>query len=116
MPAHVRQVAKRELALECDYSYEARCQQQFRQLVAADPDFTTNVNVPRVITDLCTPRLLTTELVPGAHIDKVSVIVSVCLSHTGGTCSNIIHVCLSPASTAPHEIFNIQHSLAVPCH
>lgn len=65
------QVAKRELALECDYSYEARCQQQFRQLVAADEGFHINVNVPQVITELCTPRLLTTELVPGAHIDKV---------------------------------------------
>ena len=67
------QVAKRELALECDYSYEARCQQQFRQLVAADEGFHINVNVPQVITELCTPRLLTTELVPGAHIDKVGL-------------------------------------------
>ncbi|BDA48587.1 Atypical kinase COQ8A, mitochondrial [Coccomyxa sp. Obi] len=66
-------VAKRELALECDYSYEARCQQQFRQLVAADEGFHIHVNVPQVITELCTPRLLTTELVPGAHIDKVAL-------------------------------------------
>jgi hypothetical protein len=63
-------VAKRELALECDYSYEARCQQRFRQLVLADPDLGRNVNVPEVITHLSTQRLLTTEWVPGAHVDK----------------------------------------------
>ena len=65
------QVAKRELALECDYLYEARCQQQFRALVRGDPDLRDVVSVPDVITELSTPHLLTTEWVPGAHIDKV---------------------------------------------
>ena len=66
------QVAKRELALECDYSYEARCQAKFRELVMADTDFALHVRVPDVVSELCTPRLLTTELVPGVHIDKAS--------------------------------------------
>ncbi len=66
------QVAKRELALECDYSYEARCQKKFRELVMADTDFAMHVRVPDVVSELCTPRLLTTEWVPGVHIDKAS--------------------------------------------
>ena len=66
------QVAKRELALECDYSYEARCQKKFRELVMADTDFALHVRVPSVVPELCTPRLLTTEWVPGVHIDKAS--------------------------------------------
>ena len=66
------QVAKRELALECDYSYEARCQKKFRELVMADTDFALHVRVPDVVSELCTPRLLTTEWVPGVHIDKAS--------------------------------------------
>jgi len=64
------QVAKRELALECDYSYEARCQKRFRELVMADTDFALHVRVPDVVSELCTSRLLTTEWVPGVHIDK----------------------------------------------
>ena len=66
------QVAKRELALECDYSYEARCQKKFRELVMADTDFALHVRVPDVVSELCTSRLLTTEWVPGVHIDKAS--------------------------------------------
>lgn len=69
------QVAKRELALECDYSYEARCQQRFRQLVIDDPDLGRNVHVPDVISELSTPRLLTTEWVPGSHIDKANALL-----------------------------------------
>ena len=40
------QVAKRELALECDYAYEARSQAQFRALVRGDPDLRDAVSVP----------------------------------------------------------------------
>lgn len=69
------QVAKKELALECDYSYEARSQKRFRELVMADTDFALHVRVPDVVSELCTPRLLTTEWVPGVHIDKASYVV-----------------------------------------
>ena len=69
-PAPAAQVAKRELALECDYGYEARCQSQFRRLIAADPSLAMAVSVPYVVEELSTPRLLTSEWVPGVHIDK----------------------------------------------
>ena len=71
MRAPELQVAKRELALECDYAYEARSQAQFRALVRGDPELRDVVSVPDVIGELCTRHLLTTEWVPGAHIDKV---------------------------------------------
>jgi hypothetical protein len=51
MPAPTRvctQVAKRELALECNYSYEAAAQGRFRELVAADPQLAQLFYVPQV--------------------------------------------------------------------
>lgn len=65
------QVAKKELAMECDYSYESRCQTRFKALVEADPEFNSIFRVPAVIPELSSLRVLTTELVPGVHIDNV---------------------------------------------
>lgn len=42
------QVAKRELALECNYSYEAAAQGRFRELVAGDPQLAQLFYVPQV--------------------------------------------------------------------
>ena len=66
------QVAKRELKLECDYRYEARCQMRFVQLIADDEDFRDVMHVPAVIPELCSASVLCSEWVPGVHIDKVS--------------------------------------------
>ena len=65
------QVAKRELKLECDYRYEARCQMRFVQLIADDEDFRAVMHVPAVIPELCSASVLCSEWVPGVHIDKV---------------------------------------------
>lgn len=65
------QVAKRELKLECDYAYEARCQTRFQQLIADDPDFKHVMSVPAVVPELSSSSVLCTEWVPGVHIDKV---------------------------------------------
>eukprot|EP00884_Botryococcus_braunii_P002081 jgi/Botrbrau1/11874/Bobra.126_2s0009.1 len=64
-------VAKRELALECDYQYEARCQDRFGRLVGGDASFAGRVFVPAVVPELCSSRILTTEFVEGVHIDKM---------------------------------------------
>lgn len=42
------QVAKRELALECNYTYEAAAQQRFRDLVAGDEELAKLFYVPQV--------------------------------------------------------------------
>eukprot|EP00198_Chlamydomonas_reinhardtii_P013183 XP_001702520.1 ubiquinone biosynthesis protein [Chlamydomonas reinhardtii] len=64
-------VAKRELALECDYTYELACQQRFRRLFAADPALAPHFHVPDVVPQLSSARVLTTEWVQGVPIDRV---------------------------------------------
>lgn len=67
-------VAKKELALECDYGYERAAQQRFRSLVEADPECwdEMRLRVPRVFEHLSTDQILVTERVGGVHIDKVA--------------------------------------------
>ncbi len=65
-------MAKKELALECDYTYELACQQRYRALIAADAALAPHFHVPDVVPELSSPRILTTEWVRGVPIDKVS--------------------------------------------
>ena len=53
-------MAKRELALECDYVHEARAQQRFKALVAAQPELQEHVSVPDVIPALSSRCVLAT--------------------------------------------------------
>ena len=71
MVLHLLQVAKRELALECDYEYEARCQKRFKQLLSTDAELSDHMRVPDVIDELSGKTVITSEWVPGVHIDKV---------------------------------------------
>ncbi|KAG2446128.1 hypothetical protein HXX76_000725 [Chlamydomonas incerta] len=64
-------VAKRELALECDYTYELACQQRFRRLFATDPALGRAFHVPDVVPELSSARILTSEWVKGVPIDRV---------------------------------------------
>lgn len=59
-------VAKRELALECDYRREAEYSERFRELLNDDPVF----KVPEYIPELSTDQVLTTEYVPGYPLDQ----------------------------------------------
>ncbi|GER45868.1 ABC1 protein [Striga asiatica] len=63
-------VAKEELSRECDYELEAKNQKKFRSLLTD----TNGFYVPFVVDDLCSRRVLTTELVPGVPIDKVALL------------------------------------------
>ena len=78
------QVAKKELALECDYGHEARSQARFRELIDADAGFAGAVNVPGVVWPLCSERVITTEFVPGVHIDKARARAAGLLSSGAG--------------------------------
>lgn len=60
------QVLQRELEWECDYRREADCARRFRQLLAGDPFF----EVPRVVAELTTRRVLTMELGSGVPLDQ----------------------------------------------
>lgn len=59
-------VAKAELALECDYRWEAQAQQRFGVLLKDDPAFL----VPDVVPELCTSAVMTSVLAPGVAIDQ----------------------------------------------
>ncbi|EYB92669.1 hypothetical protein Y032_0191g1308 [Ancylostoma ceylanicum] len=60
------EVARRELAMECDYMREARAMKKFRELLADSKDFF----VPEVVDSLTTNRVLTAEYVVGKPVDK----------------------------------------------
>ncbi|KAK9837605.1 hypothetical protein WJX74_001275 [Apatococcus lobatus] len=64
-------VAKRELAIECDYENELECQQRFARLINNDPNLTPHFHVPAAIPELSSARVLASEWVPGVHIDRV---------------------------------------------
>ena len=72
-------VAKKELALECDYLREAECAERFSELLRGDATgLAEAVRSPLVVRfaggggAVTTRRVLTTELVPGVHIDRVA--------------------------------------------
>lgn len=64
-------VAKKELAMECDYTLELVAQQRFKKLVASDAWAASHVTVPEVFPELSTDKILTSEFVPGVSIDKL---------------------------------------------
>ncbi|CAN1199895.1 Protein ABC transporter 1, mitochondrial [Linum perenne] len=61
-------VAKEELTRECDYELEAANQKRFRTLISNKKGF----YVPIVVDELSSKRVLTSELVSGVSIDKVT--------------------------------------------
>ncbi|EOA99119.1 Chaperone activity of bc1 complex-like, mitochondrial, partial [Anas platyrhynchos] len=65
-PEHLIEVLSRELALECDYQREAACAKKFQELLKDHPFF----YVPRVVDELCSKHVLTTELVSGFPLDQ----------------------------------------------
>ena len=48
------------------------CMNRYRELVLDDPILRRHTYVPRVFPDLCTNRVLTTELVTGEAIDRAA--------------------------------------------
>lgn len=64
------EVAREELAEECDYTLEAAHQARFRSLLADDPDF----DVPELVQELSTASVLTSGWVDGVPIDDDSVV------------------------------------------
>ena len=69
---NVIKVGRDELKIECDYQREVANQQRFQKLISSDPSLVADrFVVPKVINELCTNRILVTELVSGGTIDKV---------------------------------------------
>ena len=59
-------MAKRELVWEVDYLREAEYTERYKEMIAHYPEY----YVPKVIRELTTKSILTTEFVPGYPLDK----------------------------------------------
>lgn len=63
---NIVKVAKRELAWEVDYLREANYTEKYGEMIQKHKEY----RVPRVIREVTTKSVLTTELVPGVPLDK----------------------------------------------
>ncbi|XP_069340618.1 atypical kinase COQ8A, mitochondrial [Eulemur rufifrons] len=86
-PEHLIDVLRRELALECDYQREAACAKKFRELLKDHPFF----YVPEIVDELCSPHVLTTELVTGFPLDQAEELSQEIRNEI---CYNILVLCL----------------------
>ncbi|KAF7460191.1 Hypothetical predicted protein [Marmota monax] len=86
-PEHLIDVLRRELALECDYQREAACARKFRELLKDHPFF----YVPEIVDELCSPHVLTTELVSGFPLDQAEGLSQEVRNEI---CYNILVLCL----------------------
>ncbi|XP_008582736.1 PREDICTED: chaperone activity of bc1 complex-like, mitochondrial [Galeopterus variegatus] len=86
-PEHLIDVLRRELALECDYQREATCARKFRELLKDHPFF----YVPEIVDELCSPHVLTTELVSGFPLDQAEGLSQEIRNEI---CYNILVLCL----------------------
>lgn len=86
-PEHLIDVLRRELALECDYQREAACAKKFRELLKDHPFF----YVPEIVDELCSPHVLTTELVSGFPLDQAEELSQEIRNEI---CQNILVLCL----------------------
>ncbi|SPP89383.1 atypical kinase COQ8B, mitochondrial [Drosophila guanche] len=91
---NVVRVAKRELQWEVDYEREAEYTEKFRQMIAPYPEY----YVPRVVRDLTTSSVLTTELIPGVPLDKC---FDLSYEHRAHIAASVLKLCL-------RELFEIE--------
>ncbi|XP_016967875.1 atypical kinase COQ8B, mitochondrial [Drosophila biarmipes] len=91
---NVVRVAKRELQWEVDYDREAEYTEKFREMIAPYPEY----YVPRVVRDLTTSSVLTTELVPGVPLDKC---FDLSYEHRAHIAASVLKLCL-------RELFEIE--------
>jgi aarF domain-containing kinase len=64
-------IAKAELALECDYTHEARCQREYKARMNASDSLRDIFAVPDVIPELSARRVITGEWMEGVAIDQI---------------------------------------------
>jgi aarF domain-containing kinase len=76
--AHVIQVAKEELARECDYVIEASNQKRYKELLSDSEGY----YVPKVTDELSSKKILTSEFVPGAFDISFCIFFNVIVSFT----------------------------------
>ncbi|KAI9207211.1 ABC1 family-domain-containing protein [Polychytrium aggregatum] len=65
-------VARMELGWECDYRREAESVERFAEIIKSDRHLRSFFNVPRVIPELSSQHVITTEFVHGLPLGKVA--------------------------------------------
>ncbi len=63
-------VMEKELEDECDYAREAEMNRRFRAVIESDDDSKDRFAVPRTVDSLCTPNVLTTEMMRGLPLTQ----------------------------------------------
>ncbi|EDW62621.1 atypical kinase COQ8B, mitochondrial [Drosophila virilis] len=91
---NVVRVAKRELQWEVDYAREADYTEKFRQMISPYNEY----YVPKVVRELTTSSVLTTELVPGVPLDKC---FELSYEHRSHIAASVLKLCL-------RELFEIE--------
>ncbi|EDW05793.1 atypical kinase COQ8B, mitochondrial [Drosophila mojavensis] len=91
---NVVRVAKRELQWEVDYAREAEYTEKFRQMISPYKEY----YVPKVVRELTTASVLTTELVPGVPLDKC---FELSYDHRAHIAASVLKLCL-------RELFEIE--------
>ncbi|EDV95355.1 atypical kinase COQ8B, mitochondrial [Drosophila grimshawi] len=91
---NVVRVAKRELQWEVDYDREAEYTEKFREMISPYKEY----YVPKVIRELTTSSVLTTELVPGVPLDKC---FGLSYEHRANIAASVLKLCL-------RELFEIE--------
>lgn len=69
---------KRDTPLELDFTLEARNCRRMEEVFRDEP----RINVPKVFSDLCTPRLLTMSYEPGVFLTNMQAIQELQLDHS----------------------------------
>ncbi|XP_030381489.1 atypical kinase COQ8B, mitochondrial [Scaptodrosophila lebanonensis] len=91
---NVVRVAKRELIWEVDYLREADYTEKFREMIEPYSEY----YVPKVVRQLTTSSVLTTELVPGVPLDKC---FDLSYDHRAHIAASVLKLCL-------RELFEIE--------
>jgi len=92
---NIVKVANKELSNEVDYIREAECTRKFRKLLEPYNDY----YVPKVINEVCTKRIFTSELIEGIPLDKCDYMDQ---ETRNNLCFLVLQLCLK-------ELFEFQY-------
>jgi aarF domain-containing kinase len=90
---NIMRYARKELSWEVDYNREALCQRKYRQLITSHPN-TDGLYVPKVVDELSTKRVFTSEIISGIPVDKLENIDSISDQIKNRVAKQIFTLCL----------------------
>ncbi|CAG2180475.1 unnamed protein product, partial [Oppiella nova] len=97
---NIMRYARKELSWEVNYNREALCQHKYRQLLATHSN-TDGFYVPKVIDELSTKRVFTSEMISGVPVDRLEKMESIPQQLKNRIAKQLLNLCL-------REIFEFQ--------